>query len=855
MKNIVLLLFCVGFSRQADHCDVDNVDKYDCAPFEAECIAAGCCWVPVERNSSDTKGIPWCFYPSDMTHPPDPCEGDVYNWVASDPGFTDAEYDIMYENYKVNLNIRGTGAIIAAPDAETPGGDYRYHWMRDAGLSVKAWMDINDNDYDAVREVLEGYAKWTGIVQHKNDPNDIDVRIEPKFTIDDQEPGGWCRPQTDGPALRAMAMAKWGNILIDTGHESDAKTTIWPLIKFDLEWVTENWESTGCDLWEEVRSDDFFFNRMAFIYCLNAAADFADRIGESMGSTYRSVADEIKGVVTKHWNGKYLYESENRPDDGATIHAITTFSIDLYTPDSEETAATIRYLVKAFCNEYPINQEDNDAGDPGILIGRYPNDSYAGGNPWQLLTAILAECFYIGASITRKKMATKGNYLLSTEENAQWMALLQLEVGATASDLAAAQVSAGDAVLTRLHNHIKSDGGKVDEQIDKHTGKQASAENLTWSYANILHALHIRRGLSPDPPGPTTTTTTGGGPTDGPTTDGPGPTDGPTDSPPQTCCSSVKFESTGAIGTGKPELVGSYRKVGSDGGRSVYKKDDVYLHYVNDVAYKFEAWVFSNSVSDMMGEVVNEDDNNCVDATSSTWEMLVGDSWQKDATAQVTCDGNSEECCSGLSVSSSSGVSSSYPELLGTYRQDFSASSDHPVYTKDDKTIFYLKDVMHHFEGWTISDSTTDIGPVTNVGESDCAEKAGNDWEYLDAENGWVTDSTLQFECVEFAECCETVVLSSTGLAQQKFPELMGTYTQTGYENGRPVYVGPSSTQLSYLNDVGHHWEGWVLGEGLGNLSNDGDASCPGDLSGGWDVLQDDSWVTDETVQVVCDFR
>ena len=55
------------------------------------------------------------------------------------------------------------------------------------------------------------------------------------------------------------------------------------------------------------------------------------------------------------------------------------------------------------------------------------------------------------------------------------------------------QVSAGDAVMTRLHNYVKSDGGKIDEQIDKHTGKQASAENLTWSYANILHALHIRK--------------------------------------------------------------------------------------------------------------------------------------------------------------------------------------------------------------------------------------------------------------------------------------------------------------------------------------------------------------------------
>jgi len=798
-----------------------------------------------------------------MTHPPDPCEGDVYNWAASDPSFTDADYDIMYENYKVNLNIRGTGAIIAAPDAETPGGDYRYHWMRDAGLSVKAWMDINDNDYDAVKEVLEGYAKWTGIVQHKSDPNDIDVRIEPKFTIDDQEPytGGWCRPQTDGPALRAMAMAKWGNILLDSGHDSDAKTTIWPLIKFDLEWVTENWESTGCDLWEEVRSDDFFFNRMAFIYCLNAAADFADRIGESLGSSYRSVADDIKAVVTKHWNGNYLYESENRPDDGATIHAITTFSLDLYTPDSEEAAATIRYLVKAFCNEYPINQEDNDAGDPGILIGRYPNDSYAGGNPWQLLTAILAECFYIGASITRKKMETRGNFMLSTTENAQWMALLKLEAGATASDLAAAQVSAGDAVMTRLHNHIKADGGKVDEQIDKHTGKQASAENLTWSYANILHALHIRKGLSPDPPGPSTSTSKPtGGPTDGPTngpTDGPSPTSGPTDAPPQTCCSSVKFESTGVIGTNKPELLGSYKRIGTDAtGRSVYKKDSTYLHYVNDVVYKFEAWVFSSSADDQMGDVVNEDKNKCVDATNPTWELLLDNSWEADESASVMCDGNTEACCTGLSITSSGGVASNYPDLLGTYKQDFDASGDHPSYTKGELTVYYLKDVMHHFEGWTISDSTSEIGPVTNVGDSDCAEKAGGDWEYLDTANGaWATDSSLAFECVEFAECCQTVIVSSTGAASDKFPDLMGSYQQSGYENGRPIYTGPSSTRLSYMNDVQHHWEGWVIGEGLGSLSHDDDADCPVELGSGWDVAEGNGWVKDDTVQIVCDFR
>ena len=101
----------------------------------------------------------------------------------------------------------------------------------------------------------------------------------------------------------------------------------------------------------------------------------------------------------------------------------------------------------------------------------------------------------------------------------------------------------------------------------------------------------------------------------------------------------------------KPEIVGKYSRVGSDStGRIVYKKDSTFLHYAVDVAYKFEAWIFSSSADDLMGEVrsvllrqnwkekvVNEGKNSCVDATASSWEMLVDSDWQQDETATVTC--------------------------------------------------------------------------------------------------------------------------------------------------------------------------------------------------------------------------
>ena len=56
-------------------------------------------------------------------------------------------------------------------------------------------------------------------------------------------------------------MSKWGMVLNNAGQSSVAKSEVWPLVSFDMEWVLANWESEGCDLWEEVRSDNFYFNR------------------------------------------------------------------------------------------------------------------------------------------------------------------------------------------------------------------------------------------------------------------------------------------------------------------------------------------------------------------------------------------------------------------------------------------------------------------------------------------------------------------------------------------------------------------------------------------------------------------
>ncbi len=89
-----------------------------------------------------------------------------------------------------------------------------------------------------------------------------------------------------------MAVSKWGIITHNAGQGDPEK--LWELVKFDLEWVQENWESSGCDLWEEILSNDFYFNRMAYVYSLNVAADFADLLSKPEAAAYRSLAETIR---------------------------------------------------------------------------------------------------------------------------------------------------------------------------------------------------------------------------------------------------------------------------------------------------------------------------------------------------------------------------------------------------------------------------------------------------------------------------------------------------------------------------------------------------------------------------------
>lgn len=127
------------------------------------------------------------------------------------------------------------------------------------------------------------------------------------------------------PALRAVALIKYARSLLDLkkndtalrhSHRGQSKSVrdanqayvkefLWTddqrrynggAIKYDLDWVADNYNAPGCDLWEEIqyvdlifrfvsasdlilRSNDFFWNKFNFFHALLEGNQFATKMG------------------------------------------------------------------------------------------------------------------------------------------------------------------------------------------------------------------------------------------------------------------------------------------------------------------------------------------------------------------------------------------------------------------------------------------------------------------------------------------------------------------------------------------------------------------------------------------------
>jgi glucoamylase len=470
---VLVATAAAGNSSSPAQCSKISLDeRVDCKKGEADCVDSGCCWQPVNPNPDNR---PWCFF-SDRK-----VKKCILSAQPKVP-FSDEELQQVRQYFTANLDIQGSGMVVAAPDHNTgPGGDYYFAWMRDGALSMNAYMQTAPAFAEAEKK-MDSWLAWVERNQQEADPNGIEILTEPKFVIPSGTPftGGWCRPQNDGPGLRAITLMALAE------NKPSVADRVWNVIKADLDWISANYTSDGCDLWEEVHSTDFFWNRFTMRKALLQGAKFAQVKDAARASKYSSIAATIEKALADHVQSDgFVCEANNRCKDTAVIEAFNVgyMGDGVFAPLNKEVIATLLGLSQTFCRDYALNAEAANQGIPGVLFGRYEGDSYAGGNPWVLLTASAANLLYRQAEELAK----------GTQPTKLAGALLDQLVGGkvTANSL----LGAGDAILVLMKKYL-SNGMHMNEQIDRNTGALLSAKDLTWNYANVLKAMAARKAAA-----------------------------------------------------------------------------------------------------------------------------------------------------------------------------------------------------------------------------------------------------------------------------------------------------------------------------------------------------------------------
>ncbi|KAA8895638.1 Six-hairpin glycosidase-like protein [Sphaerosporella brunnea] len=438
-------------------------------------------------------------------------------------------WKFLLENIAPNgSNAKGAapGTVIASPSRESP--NYYYQWVRDAAITMADVIEEYAVTGDAqLKEIIEQYANLQGILQNTFNPSGgytTGGLGEPKFHVDGAPfTEHWGRPQRDGPALRTLALIKYVRTLNQTEPSGidkdwlmrlyDSKFPTHSIIKADLEYISNAWNLTGFDLWEEV-DDLHFYTAMVQHKALVEGQGLAITLDDSAAAHwYESQQFKLRRFIqTSFWSQKkgHLRAFLNTPyrsglDSALLLASLHAGQNDLFPPWSDEILASLAVLVADNAERYPINKRappyHAEGRLRGVGVGRYPEDRYDGvglseGNPWFLCTSTVSNIMYKTISqflkqgffdITATNLAffsrlhphghaVKGRY---TSENPEYQTYL--------IDM----FKYADSFLNVIRWHATREG-RLSEQFNKYSGTQRGARDLTWSYGSFTSAVDDR---------------------------------------------------------------------------------------------------------------------------------------------------------------------------------------------------------------------------------------------------------------------------------------------------------------------------------------------------------------------------
>ena len=463
--------------------------------------------------------------------------------------FSEEDIDMIKENLLKNISTETNvfykrldgkkitsipGAVIAAPSSQGLSfiQDYIFSWARDGAITMSTVFALylrakTPEEKERLRNYLINFIHFVSKCNSNPPLNGVDVRGEPKFNIDGTLwTGSWGRPQNDGTALMVIALTQVIKAFIDENQDQSLIDKIYSLssdslIKSNLEYISKNITEASFSAWEEVRGSHFFrscVQRRA----LYEGAELANSLGDSQaGRYYIDQAKALEAFMMKHWEEDtgYYHESITESDTrgcGLDITAMMGLVYgrmvkngDSFSVLNTRSLSTAFFIRNCFENLYEINLKMKQTTGYGPLMGRYADDIYDGdqnlyGNPWFLTTNTFAEFYYTVADALLRAESLELSFMsiqffkqilpdIILEEHQ----VLNHKINAVLFEkMIAGLIQSGDNMMNAVKSFCCTypDGTTLhmSEQIDRRSGQQKSATDLTWSYASTISAAFAR---------------------------------------------------------------------------------------------------------------------------------------------------------------------------------------------------------------------------------------------------------------------------------------------------------------------------------------------------------------------------
>jgi glucoamylase len=363
------------------------------------------------------------------------------------------------------------GSVVASPVTASydPDPDYFFHWFRDSAAVMDALALVRDAvpgsrrlfedfvDFSLALSRLDGREMppdWRAaaapdfvrflrrdIGKVHGDAISAETRVNPDGTLDISD---WPRPQYDGPALRALALLRWG-------PTRDSEIS---LLKRDLAFILAHAREPCFDIWEEEVGLHYYTVSVCEA-ALAAGAAWCLSSDQQLSAECLRGAGDLAALRQNFWLQDEGYIRSRMLPEGRSTKELDISVIlaanHARQPCDSRLLATLNRLAALFGDSYVINSGHG----AGPAMGRYASDRYYSGGAYYFSTLGAAEFCY--------RMGDRNR---------------------------------GDAFLTTVQR-FTPENGLMSEQFDRTTGAQTSAKDLAWSYAAFLTCAHARETMHP----------------------------------------------------------------------------------------------------------------------------------------------------------------------------------------------------------------------------------------------------------------------------------------------------------------------------------------------------------------------